>query len=134
MMRIQSARQGAFIVNMGSTGCGKTLANARIMYSLADPDKGMRCAFAMGLRTLTLQTGRAFRDLLSLGDDEVAIRVGGSASRALFKHYEALAEQSGSASRQALLDEDGYVDFIEGNHEALLQSSSGLVNSLRWMG
>ena len=117
-MRIQSARQGAFIVNMGSTGCGKTLANARIMYSLADPDKGMRCAFAMGLRTLTLQTGRAFRDLLSLGDDEVAIRVGGTASRALFKHYEALAEQSGSASRQALLDEDGYVDFIEGNHDA----------------
>ena len=48
----------------------------------------------------------------------MAIRVGGSASRALFKHYEALAEQSGSASRQALLDEDGYVDFIEGNHDA----------------
>ena len=100
-MRNRSARHGAFIVNMASTGCGKTLANARIMYSLADPAKGMRCAFAMGLRTLTLQTGRAFRDLLSLGDDELAIRVGGSASRSLFEHYEALAEQSGSASRQS---------------------------------
>jgi CRISPR-associated endonuclease/helicase Cas3 len=116
-LRERALHQGAFIVNMASTGCGKTLANARIMYALADPVQGMRCAFAMGLRTLTLQTGRAFRDLLGLGDDELAIRVGGSASRALFEHYEALAEKSGSASRQALLDEDGHVLF-EGNTDA----------------
>lgn len=116
-MRERTTQQGAFIVNLASTGCGKTLANARIMYALADPVQGMRCAFAMGLRTLTLQTGRAFRDLLGLGDDELAIRVGGSASRALFAHYEALAEKSGSASRQALLDEDSHVLF-EGNTDA----------------
>lgn len=116
-MRERTTHQGAFIVNMASTGCGKTLANARIMYALADPVQGMRCAFAMGLRTLTLQTGRAFRDLLGLGDDELAIRVGGGASRALFEHYEALAEKSGSASRQALLDEDSHVLF-EGDTDA----------------
>lgn len=116
-MRVRSMRNGAFIVNMASTGCGKTLANARIMYALADAERGMRCAFAMGLRTLTLQTGRAFRDLLSLGDDDLAIRVGGSASRALFEHYERQAEATGSASRQDLLDEDSYVTF-EGNHDA----------------
>lgn len=116
-MRERSMRHGAFIVNMASTGCGKTLANARIMYALADAERGMRCVFAMGLRTLTLQTGRAFRDLLGLGDDDLAIRVGGSASRALFEHYERQAEATGSASRQALLDEDSYVRF-EGNHDA----------------
>jgi CRISPR-associated endonuclease/helicase Cas3 len=116
-MRERSTREGAFIVNMASTGCGKTLANARIMYALADAERGMRCAFAMGLRTLTLQTGRAFRDLLSLGDDDLAIRVGGSASRALFEHYERQAEATGSASRQALLEEDSHVVF-EGNHDA----------------
>lgn len=116
-MRERSLRHGAFIVNMASTGCGKTLANGRIMYALADAERGMRCAFAMGLRTLTLQTGRAFRDLLGLGDDDLAIRVGGSANRALFEHYERQAEATGSASRQALLDEDSYVRF-EGNHEA----------------
>ncbi len=116
-IRERTTHQGAFIVNMASTGCGKTLANARIMYALADPVQGMRCAFAMGLRTLTLQTGRSFRDLLGLGDDELAIRVGGSASRALFEHYETLAEKSGSASRQALLDEDSHVLF-EGNTDA----------------
>lgn len=116
-MRERSARQGAFIINMASTGCGKTLANARIMYALSDAERGMRCAFAMGLRTLTLQTGRAFRDLLGLADDDLAIRVGGSASRALFEHYEQQAEGTGSASRQNLLDEDSYVRF-EGNHDA----------------
>ena len=34
-------------------------------------------------------------------DDDLAIRVGGSASRALFEHYEQQAEATGSASRQA---------------------------------
>jgi len=116
-MRDRSMHHGAFIVNMASTGCGKTLANARIMYTLADAERGMRCAFAMGLRTLTLQTGRAFRDLLGLGDDDLAIRVGGSASRALFEHFERQAEATGSASRQDLLDENSYVTF-EGNHDA----------------
>ncbi|MFM2067099.1 MAG: hypothetical protein RLZZ584_2008 [Pseudomonadota bacterium] len=116
-VRSQAAEHGAFLVNMASTGCGKTLANARVMNALADPEKGLRCAFAMGLRTLTLQTGRAFRDLLGLGDDDLAIRVGGSASRDLFEHHERQAEASGSASRQALLDEDSHVVF-EGNADA----------------
>lgn len=116
-LRERSVSQGAFIVNMASTGCGKTLANARVMYALAEPSQGMRCAFAMGLRTLTLQTGRAFRELLGLDDEELAIQVGGAANRALFEHYERLAEQTGSASSQRLLEEeDGHVLF-EGMHE-----------------
>jgi CRISPR-associated endonuclease/helicase Cas3 len=131
-MRERAAQQGAFIVNMASTGCGKTLANARIMNALADPLKGMRCAFALGLRTLTLQTGRAFRDLLGLSEDELAIKVGGAASRELFEFHERQAEKCGSASTQNLLDEDGHVLF-EGNAEhPLLQrlSSDPQVRSL----
>ena len=108
---LHSEAHGAFIVNMASTGCGKTLANARVMYALADPAQGMRCAFAMGLRTLTLQTGQAFRQLLGLDDEDLTIRVGGSANRALFEHFEGLAEAKGSASGQALLEEDGHVVF-----------------------
>ncbi len=117
-MRERSAQQGAFIVNMASTGCGKTLCNAKLMYALADPERGMRCAFAMGLRTLTLQTGSAFRTLLGLGDDELAIRVGGTASRKLFEHHQSLAEATGSASSQTLMDEAGTVEFLEGNEDA----------------
>jgi CRISPR-associated endonuclease/helicase Cas3 len=115
-LRESSSKSGCFIVNMASTGCGKTLANARIMQAMSDPATGMRCAFAMGLRTLTLQTGQAFRDNLQLQDDHLAIRVGGSASRALFEHFERQAEATGSASAQGLMDEDGYVVY-EGRHE-----------------
>ena len=111
-----AAEQGAFIVNMASTGCGKTLGNARIMNALADPKLGLRCAFAMGLRTLTLQTGRSFQHDLGLNDDQLAIKVGGAASRELFAYYEAQAEATGSASTQALLDEGGQVLF-EGNDQ-----------------
>lgn len=123
-MRESATRHGAFIVNMASTGCGKTLANARIMNALADPSRGLRCAFALGLRTLTLQTGRAFRDELQLSDDALAIRVGGAANRELFEHYEQLAEQSGSASTQALLPEDAGVVFEGNTTHPLLQRLS----------
>ncbi|MGF6527660.1 type I-F CRISPR-associated helicase Cas3f [Variovorax sp. PvP013] len=118
-MRTAAAAGGAFIVNMASTGCGKTLANARVMYALADAQQGMRCSFALGLRTLTLQTGRVYRDDVRLGDEVVAIRVGGAPSRELFEYQLAQAEATGSASRQALLDEVGDRDdggvFFEGN-------------------
>jgi len=78
-----SEKQGFFGVNMASTGCGKTLANARIMYGLADEREGCRFSVALGLRTLTLQTGDAYRDLLKLGDDELAVLIGSQAVKAL---------------------------------------------------
>lgn len=113
-MQVRSKERGGFFVNMASTGCGKTLANARVMDALADPQRGMRCAFAIGLRALTLQTGQAFRQMLGLTDSELAIRVGGTANRDLFEHYAKQAEATGSASSQDLLDEDAHVSF-DGN-------------------
>lgn len=108
-MRETAREHGAFIVNMASTGCGKTLANARILYALADPQQGMRATYALGLRTLTLQTGRSFRTDLHLGDDDLALLVGGSANRNLFEYYEQQAEALGSGSIQDLLEEDSHV-------------------------
>lgn len=120
-VRTRAAQQGAFIVNMASTGCGKTLGNARVMNALADPATGMRCAFAMGLRTLTLQTGRVFQNDLQLNDEQLAIQVGGAASRALFEYWEQQAEATGSASSQALLDEAGTVLYEGNDQHPLLQ-------------
>lgn len=108
-MREAAFEQGAFIVNMASTGCGKTLGNARILYALADPQRGMRASYALGLRTLTLQTGRSYRRDLHLSEDELAVLVGGSASRALFEYYEEQATTTGSASAQSLIEEDSHV-------------------------
>jgi CRISPR-associated endonuclease/helicase Cas3 len=106
-----SKQGGAFVINMASTGKGKTLANAKIMYALSGQNGGMRCAFAMGLRTLTMQTGRSFQALLGLGDDELSIRVGDSASRTLFEVARQQAENSGSESLQTLNDESCEVLF-----------------------
>lgn len=110
-LRESSREFGFFGVNMASTGYGKTLANGKILYGLASPELGARFSIALGLRTLTLQTGRAYEELLSLGPDELAVRVGGSASRELFEYYEEQAERHGSASAQDLLEEDGQVVF-----------------------
>lgn len=110
-LRVRAERHGAFLVNMASTGTGKTIANARMMHALAQDGGTMRCTFALGLRTLTLQTGQAFEQLLHLSDEQLAVRVGGSSSRKLFDYYESAAEHIGSASRQRLSDEDGHVVF-----------------------
>ena len=120
-IREAARTRGAFIVNMASTGCGKTLGNARMLYMLADPAQGLRASYALGLRALTMQTGRVYRYDLHLGEDELAIHAGGSASRTLFELHERDAESSGSASTQALVIEDSHV-YYEGNttHHPLL--------------
>ncbi|MFN3914957.1 MAG: type I-F CRISPR-associated helicase Cas3f [Aquabacterium sp.] len=120
-VRAQATAQGAFIVNMASTGCGKTLGNARVMNALADPAVGLRCAFAIGLRTLTLQTGRSFQNDLSLSEDQLAIQVGGTACRALFEYWEQQAEATGSASSRRLTDEAGSVLYEGNDQHPLLQ-------------
>jgi len=125
-LRECARENGAFIINMASTGCGKTLANARILYALADPQRGMRATYALGLRSLTLQTGRSYRQDLHLNEDDLAILVGGSASRDLFEFYQEKAETSGSASAQALLEEDSHIryDGYTSNHPLLSRALS----------
>lgn len=108
-LREKSREHGFFGINMASTGCGKTIANGRIMYALSDPDEGTRFSIALGLRTLTLQTGQTYRKKLGLGSDDLAIRVGGSASKALFEHQQ--RERGGSESRAELLDEQHHVRY-----------------------
>lgn len=110
-IRQATISNGAFVVNMASTGCGKTLANLRILNALADPQLGLRATYTLGLRALTLQTGRSYRENLQLGDDDLAILVGGHANRLLFEFHERQAESTGSASTQTLLDEVTHVRY-----------------------
>ncbi|MBB3190926.1 CRISPR-associated endonuclease/helicase Cas3 [Halomonas cerina] len=110
-----SISAGFFGINMASTGTGKTVANARILYGLSDPKKGSRITIGLGLRTLTLQTGRALRDVLKLDDQKLAVRVGGSASRALLESFEKVAQETGSSSIQDL-----FSDASEVIHEGAL--------------
>ncbi|MFQ1016856.1 type I-F CRISPR-associated helicase Cas3f [Gilliamella sp. BG7] len=116
----QSDECGFFGVNMASTGCGKTLANGRIMYALSNPKRGVRFTIALGLRVLTLQTGKALRERLHLSDEHLAILVGGRATKTLFElsneeiqqnDSPTNSENQGSESIESLLDE--YIDVAE---------------------
>ena len=82
-VRESSVAQGFFGINMASTGKGKTFANARIMYGLADEKLGCRFSVALGLRTLTLQTGDALKQRLQLTDDDLAVLIGSAAVQQL---------------------------------------------------
>lgn len=107
-------RYGFFVVNMASTGQGKTFANAKIMRSLSDDGNSLRYILALGLRTLTLQTGDEYRDRIGLDSTELAVLIG---SRAVVElHNGSLAQEKqnsneifGSESCENLLDED--IDF-----------------------
>ena len=120
-LRERSAEHGFFGVNMASTGCGKTLANGRILYALADPQRGARFTVALGLRTLTLQTGDAYRDRLHLGPEDLAVLVGGVATRALHDYQlneeEKARRDNGSESSAPLLPAFNYVHY-EGSLES----------------
>lgn len=108
-----TATQGFFAVNMASTGCGKTFANAKVMQALSIDGKSLRYILALGLRTLTLQTGDEYRKrIFHKGDgSELAVLIGSKAVSELHHHKQ--PEQSedeegydGSESAQSLLDED----------------------------
>lgn len=125
-LRELTEAQGFFGINMASTGCGKTLANGRIMYGLANPVRGARFSIALGLRVLTLQTGKVYQEMLKLEDDDLAILVGSSAVKELFaiqaerekaiNEQQKIVQDSGSESAMPLMLDDGYVHY-EGSLE-----------------
>lgn len=105
---------GFFGINMASTGCGKTIANARIMYALSDRKKGCRFTAALGLRSLTLQTGEEYRRLLGLSSDEMAVLAGGTATKELFALRN---ENAPSASEDELVPSCSFVHYDGGLNE-----------------
>ncbi len=101
-LREQAAAQGFFGLNLASTGCGKTLGNGRILYGLADPEIGARFTIALGLRTLTLQTGNEYRRRLGLSADDLAVLCGGGAVKELYQLGTVLGSESAD---EAIADE-----------------------------
>jgi CRISPR-associated endonuclease/helicase Cas3 len=110
----QLAQFGFFTVNMASTGKGKTFANAKIMRALSPDSESLRYILALGLRTLTLQTGDEYRNRIGLGDDELAVLIGSKAIMELHEQNQKEtkekelneAEKNGSESDEELLDGD----------------------------
>lgn len=116
----QGKLHGFFTVNLASTGCGKTYGNAKMMRALSKDSESLRFILALGLRTLTLQTGDEYRDRIGLDDSELAVLIGSKAIMELHKKNKGEIQQednvsieaSGSESLESLLDvEDEHVDY-----------------------
>ena len=109
--------KGFFAVNMASTGCGKTFANAKIMMALSEDGDSLRYVLALGLRTLTLQTGDEYRERIFKKSDgtDLAVLIGSKAIADL--HYQNKQEQiqdqkeKGSESIEALLADSDEVVY-----------------------
>ncbi len=92
---------GWFVVNMASTGCGKTFANAKIMQALSKNNDSLRYTLALGLRTLTLQTGDEYRHRIGLTSENMAVLVGSAPIRKLMAVKE---DESVSAKKEELIN------------------------------
>ena len=107
---MQDTRQGFFAVNMASTGCGKTIANPKIIEALSNDGKSMRFTLALGLRTLTLQTGDEYKYKISPDQkDEIAVMIGSKAIMELHERSQELVDsdehaETGSESREDLIE------------------------------
>ena len=109
-----TVEKGFFGINMASTGMGKTLANAKIMYALGKATGRKRFSVALGLRTLTLQTGREYRYKCELNDEELAVFVGSTAVKDLFNNEQRKqqsTEETWGESGENLLDHNLTVDY-----------------------
>lgn len=99
---------GFFAINMASTGTGKTFANAKIMQALSPDENSLRYILALGLRTLTLQTGDEYTKKIKLNREELAILIGSSAILNLHNQDKETFvnedRESGSESKESLSD------------------------------
>lgn len=91
--------RGFFGVNMASTGTGKTFGNAKIMNAVQQGR--LRYTLALGLRSLTLQTGDEYKQRIGLDETEMAVVIGSAAFREL---HERQLEKAPSADETDTLD------------------------------
>lgn len=114
-LSLSTQNYGFFGINMASTGRGKTLANAKIMYALGEKSGKKRFSVALGLRTLTLQTGREYRNQLELSAEQLAIAVGGIAVKQLFENAESSEGDTQEAINESLSDtgSDSEKDYVD---------------------
>jgi CRISPR-associated endonuclease/helicase Cas3 len=120
---------GFFAVNMASTGTGKTFANAKIMRALSMDEECLRYILALGLRTLTLQTGDEYRNRIKLDKDELAVIIGSRAildlhNNNFLSNTDDRSINNGSESEESLLDNDIYFEAAipESNLSTVLRS------------
>lgn len=114
----QEKKHGFFAVNMASTGSGKTFANAKIMLALSEHNDSLRYTLALGLRTLTLQTGDEYKKRIFQHSDgsDLAVLIGSKAIVELHHKSQKPQEQQehidhGSESQESLMEANDEVVY-----------------------
>jgi CRISPR-associated endonuclease/helicase Cas3 len=105
---------GGFILNLASTGCGKTTANAKIAAALGQEPGTLRFTLALGLRTLTLQTGDEYRYRLHLTKEELAVVIGSSSVQYIHEQ-ERLQKQNENSDKDIFGGSESLEDLFEEN-------------------
>ena len=86
-----------FVAVIAETGSGKTIASAKILAAMQpQKDASLRYTYALGLRSLTLQTGKSYQDDLGFSDKQLAILLGDAVQKKL-----ALSSKGAASSEQA---------------------------------
>lgn len=119
-MKKDTKKHGFFGINMASTGRGKTVANARIMAALSDKNN-CRFSVALGLRTLTLQTGKALAEMLDLKPEEYGVIIGSQAVKDLYiaSNKQKHKTNSGSESERELAKDQNIIYGGTSNNKIL---------------
>lgn len=147
--RTRAECQGAqafLIFNVASTGSGKTRANFQVLDACRRPDEPLRVTAGFNLKTLTLQTGRAYRKELGLSADDCACIIGDPLARSLHLHEELDDEQaaapesvhsSGCDSKEFLESLPDWVLGLDepdkGHHHATLVAAPVVVATMDYL-
>lgn len=84
LVKANKGEGGHFIVNIASTGQGKTIANPRLLHAASNGD--FRFTTAIGLRVLTLQTANEYRKIMGLSKKDSGVKIGGESDKDLNSH------------------------------------------------
>ena len=114
-------KKGFFVVNMASTGCGKTIANAKMVNALSNGN-GLRYILALGLRSLTLQTGDEYKKKIGLRNHELAVIIGSTAVNELYNSDNENIANNGSESIGSIAEYDlDYLDDVNQEQKNYLE-------------
>ena len=95
------------VFNLAGTGSGKTRANLRCLAALSPEDRSFRVTSVFNLRTLTVQTHRAYRGELGIEDSDMACIVGDPLVRKL-----SAIEQGVALEDDERFDPDEEIEYL----------------------
>jgi CRISPR-associated endonuclease/helicase Cas3 len=109
-------KAGFFGVVMAETGSGKTRANARILSALSSHEN-LRFTVALGLKTLTLQTGDEYLDDIRFDKDNASIMIGSALSKFLHVQKTEARSQDIPPGAESMELDDAQYDGLTGTFE-----------------